>query len=53
MSVFQLTFKCEETTFSIKVNGTETHTFDYINVPLQQINALEVKGDITLTCVSV
>lgn len=49
---FQLTIRCEETSFNIMVDGTRTSSFKHTVPDLQEIELLEIRGDVTLTCVA-
>lgn len=50
-SSFQIWILCEQSCFRVSVNGQ--HQFDYNHrvANLQQINRLEIEGDVTLTVV--
>ena len=48
---FQVMISCEAQFFRIIVNGNQTNTYIYRHPHLQQIDVLEVCGDVTLTYV--
>ncbi|XP_007570731.1 PREDICTED: galectin-12 isoform X1 [Poecilia mexicana] len=50
---FTLTVICENNLFRLVVNGMQAHTYNHRFTPLQNINGLEIEGDIQLTSVIV
>ncbi|XP_054883728.1 galectin-9-like [Poeciliopsis prolifica] len=50
---FTLTVICENNAFRLVVNGMQAHTYRHRFTPLQNINGLEIEGDIQLTSVIV
>ena len=48
---FQMMISCEAQFFRIIVNGNQTNTYKHRHPHLQQIDVLEVGGDVTLTSV--
>ncbi|KAM4627277.1 galectin-9-like [Polymixia lowei] len=50
---FTLSICCEANTYRIAVNGNHTHSYKHRHTALQQIDILEIDGDISLTSVLV
>ncbi|XP_071368418.1 galectin-9-like [Centroberyx affinis] len=48
---FTLTICCEADMFRIVVNGNQTHDYKHRHTPLQQVDILEIDGDLSLTSV--
>ncbi|XP_043574206.1 lectin, galactoside-binding, soluble, 9 (galectin 9)-like 1 [Chiloscyllium plagiosum] len=50
---FEITILCEQLFFRVTVNGRHAFDFNHRYQPIQQINELQVEGDVTLSNVSV
>ncbi|KAK6296068.1 hypothetical protein J4Q44_G00337810 [Coregonus suidteri] len=50
---FMLSISCEAQCYKIVVNGNQTSTYKHRHTLLQQVNVLEVDGDLSLTSVMV
>lgn len=49
----QMAIVCESHRYSVSVNGKHCFDFSHRVSQLQQINVLEIEGDVTLTAVQV
>ncbi|XP_062407774.1 galectin-9-like [Sardina pilchardus] len=50
---FTLTIVCSPQSYNVMVNGNQVHSFRHRHSTLQEINTLEVDGDLTLNSVTV
>ncbi|XP_051891198.1 galectin-8-like isoform X4 [Pristis pectinata] len=46
---FEITILCEAQSFKVSVNGCHAFDFNYRYQPIQQINELQIQGDVTLS----
>ncbi|XP_078278659.1 galectin-4-like isoform X2 [Rhinoraja longicauda] len=46
---FEVTILCEAQSFRVSVNGSQTFDFKYRYQPIQEINELQIEGDVTLS----
>lgn len=51
--VLQLTIVCSPQGYNVSVNGNQVHTYNHRHGGLQEIDVLEVEGDLTLSSVMV